>query len=255
MFFYKYYTITALFCFLLLYAHKGNAQKKSYYNAAGKYSIYTIREDKINERDTAIQQLLQLYKDSLSIKMEETIVLNAAPLTKAQPESTLGNWLADAAKAYLGQNRKIDACLINYGSLGKDYIGPGPIRRKDFYELIPFENKMLLLSVSGTLLQHICDSVAQINGLPISGISLAIDSNKATKVKINNKDIIDNLMYTLLVNDYLISSRSFAPLLGKLAYQQTGYSLRNILIAYSSKLYQEGVQINYKPENRISYAE
>lgn len=235
---------------------KVNARKKSLYYHCTAAQQYTLNKRMNNDSDTMVSRLLSLYRDSLSLKMEDIIVNNKFPLTKTQPESTLGNWIADAAKSIVaGKNKPADACILNYGSIGKEYIAPGPIRRKDFYELIPFENRLVLLSVSGILLRTICDSIAAINGLPVSGISFTIDHTKAAFILINKQPVKDHLMYTLLLNDYLLSSRTFAPLIGKLYYQPAGVSLRQALLEYASILNSKNIAIEAHLENRTSYAD
>lgn len=206
--------------------------------------------------DTAVFNLLTAYKDSLSVRMEEIIIENKAPLSKTQPESTLGNWIADAVKNKVsGTGKKADVCLFSYGAIGKDYIGPGPIRRKDFYELIPFENKMLLVSMSGAVLQQLCDSIARINGLPVSGLSFTIDSGRAANIRIGPGVLNEHRVYTVLLNDYLLNR--YSALLGKLrsGNRNTGLSLRNLLMEECLEQQRKGVPVHSVLEKRITYAE
>ncbi|MFA6152621.1 MAG: 5'-nucleotidase [Chitinophagaceae bacterium] len=238
-----------------MYSQSAFSQNKALYNCFTGMNVYEIKPDKQAFFDTAVSELLSLYNDNLKIKMEEMVIENDVPLSKSLPESTLGNWVTDAALHIAGKNRRIDACIINYGSIGKDYIAPGPVRRKDFYELIPYENKLVLINVSGSLLKTICDSIAQINGIPVAGISFVIDSGKATKIKVKNQEVNDYLLYSILVNDYLLSNRTFAPLIGKMNYQSTGISLRNALFQYAEYLKNNGLKITSNLENRITYEE
>jgi len=221
------------------------SQQKTFYNCFNEALIYELgSHQELISKDTAIENLLHLYSDSLLIKMNETVVESDLPLSKALPESTLGNWIADAARSTLSVRKRIDACIINYGSIGKDYIAPGFLTRKDFYELVPFENKLVIISVSGSLLHTICDSIAAIKGMPISGISFTIDSGKAKKILINNQPVNEFLMYTILVNDYLLNSRILGPLIGKLNYQYTGITLRKALLLRAETMINKGEHIH-----------
>ncbi len=249
------FLITGLLC-SIMYSQSAFSQNKALYNCFTGMHVYEIKPNKQQVFfDTTVSELLSLYNDSLKIKTEEIVIENEFPLSKSLPESTLGNWVTDAALHIAGKNKRIDACIINYGSIGKDYIPPGPVRRKDFYELIPYENKLVLVSVSGSLLKTICDSIAQINGIPVAGISFVIDSGKATKIKVKNQEVNDYLLYTILVNDYLLSNRTFAPLIGKMNFQSTGISLRNALFQYTEYLKNNGLKITSNLGNRITYAE
>src|SRR5688572_4729232 len=77
---------------------------------------YTIAKD--DRPDSLITAMLHPYKRGVDTQMQVIIGRTDIPLTKAQPESTLGNFLADAT---LVAARKIDpkvaAAVGNYGGL------------------------------------------------------------------------------------------------------------------------------------------
>lgn len=246
-------TIVLFSIFIIVFPGARTALAQKQYGHATGFWLYELRPDELIA-DTSVFDLLSAYKDSMSLKMQEIIVENKVPLSKAQPECTLGNWISDAAKNNLSrQGTKVDACLFSYGCIGKEYLAPGPVHRKDFYELIPFENKMILISVSGTVLNQLCDSIARVNGLPVSGLSFTIDSGKALNVMIGKRPLNEHLVYTLLINDYLLSR--YKLLLGSLHYQQTGLYLRNLLLQESAWLHNNGLSVQPILENRIIYAE
>ena len=90
------------------------------------------------------------------------------PLTKAQPESTLGNFMADAM---LVAGQRIDpdvvAAIGNYGGIRLPYIAPGPITRGKVYELMPFDNTLNIIEIPGAVLQQFCDAMAARKGWPM----------------------------------------------------------------------------------------
>lgn len=239
-----------------LLAGTGTSGAQKVYHCMTGTHLYELKPGSSIPRDTAVFQLLSSYHDSLAFKMEEVIVENKAPLSKTQPESTLGNWICDAARKQVSrQGIQADICLLSYGCIGKEYIAPGPVYRKDIYELIPFENKMVLVSLSGTVLHHLCDSITRMNGMPLSGLSFTIDSGRAVNIRIGPEALNEHRIYTILVNDYLLGR--YSQLLAKLCSRNrnTGLSLRNLLLQECIELQDKGMPVHQVLEKRIAYAE
>lgn len=232
------------------------AQHKKQYNCFAGAQLYEVNATTSPAAtDTIIENFLSKYKDSLKLRMEDVIVQSASPLTKAQPESSLGNWVADAALKQLSKKQKINATIIHYGSIGLDYLAPGDIKRKDFYQLIPYENKMVLMQLNGKEIQQLCDSMATLGGIPISGIVFVIKDNKAQNVLINQQPVNEHLIYTVAVNDFMLSKKKFVAIWAKQRAKPTHKNLRDILIENALEWQQKGEKIKAILDNRISYAE
>jgi 2',3'-cyclic-nucleotide 2'-phosphodiesterase (5'-nucleotidase family) len=206
-----------------------------------------------NEFDSAMAKKLAFYKSELKDRMNDTIVFNERPLTKAQPESSMGNWIADVVKGSVQQ--KTHACILSYNLIQADYLPPGPLLRKDFYDLIPIENKIILIKISGLKLKAFCDTIASIGGTPISGLSFTISNNKAENIKIENQAINDFLIYTIAINDFMLTNKKFIALLNKIPMDQSNKKIRNILIEFAATCKTKNQQIISKLDNRIHYAE
>ena len=243
-----------ILCCILFLSTSSMAQKNKKYNSVVYSHQYPIQRSHI-ETDTRMEYFLSRIKDSLNQKFEEVIVQSANPLTKAQPESSLGNWIADAVKIMLGKKQKINACIIHYGSIGLEYLAPGAITRKDFYQLIPHENKIVLLQLNGVAIKQLCDSIASMGGIPISGITFTIKENRAQNIKMNQQGINEHLLYSIAVNDYMIYHKKFTDVLNKQIAKPSYRNLRSILMETAAEMNQKGEKINATLDNRISYAE
>lgn len=246
--------LTQLFCGILFLSTSTKAQKNKKYNSVVFSYQYPIQ--KSNEAsDTSMMHFLHTIKDSLHKHLEEVIVQSALPLTKAQPESSLGNWIADAVITQLSKKYKINACIINYGSIGVEYWAPGALTRKDFYQLIPHENKIVLYQLNGIAIKQLCDSIASLGGIPISGISFSIKDNRAQSILINHQAVNDHLVYSIALNDFMVIHKKFNGILNKQQSKPIHKTLRNILIETAIDMNNKGVKINATLDNRISYAE
>lgn len=82
---------------------------------------------------------------------ETRVALDARGETLRRGESNIANFAADAVREALGA----DIALLNAGGFRSDQvIGPGPITRRDVLALLPFQNPLLVLSISGTQLRE-----------------------------------------------------------------------------------------------------
>lgn len=254
---YNYLFKTASVFVLSLILLSACARKKIYalYQSSQQYQVTA---NTTRGMDSAIERLLKYYKADLNNKMQETVVVTDMPLTKAQPESTLGNWVADAIlQSAQYTHNKVVAAVINYGSIGVDYIAPGAISHTDIYKIIPFDNKVVIVPIQGRVLRQLCDTMAQNKGWPISGISFVIDSNRATKIKIGGAPVNDNLVYNIATNNFLANAGThmYGGLLKTVQTIITGISVREALNNYGAALSKAGKPMHINIENRISYAE
>jgi 2',3'-cyclic-nucleotide 2'-phosphodiesterase (5'-nucleotidase family) len=249
-----------LFCISLclttcLYSKQLIAQSKKHYHCYQSSTIYLLNND-TSPKDTIIQNYLKECRKNLEDIMDGIIVYTAVPLSKAQPECTLGNWITDAIRKSVQKGRqKIDACILSYSIIEKEYLAPGPIKRIDFYDLITKDNKIVLVNLDGQTLQYLCDSIAVMNGTPVSGISFAIQDNKASNILINNQPVNNHMIYTIAMNDYLWRSKKFNNLFANTTSKDTHQQIRNTLIEYAFDMQQRNEKINTKLESRIYYAE
>jgi 5'-nucleotidase len=82
---------------------------------------------------------------------ETTVALDARGETLRSTESNLASFAADAVREALGA----DIALLNAGAFRSDHvIGPGPLTRRDILALLPFQNPLLVLSLSGAQLRE-----------------------------------------------------------------------------------------------------
>ena len=114
--------------------------------------------------DSAYIHILEPIKADLDRQMSAEIGFAAVPLTVGQPESTLSNWSSDvlrlSAKSYCG-GREADVAIVNVGGLRCDIpVGPVPLRK--IYELMPFDNELVLLTLRGSDLMELCDLFAAV---------------------------------------------------------------------------------------------
>ncbi len=222
-------------------------------NIGVSFGNYRINND--TKKDTALTMMLTSYKDSINKKMNNVLGFSTDGLTKKQPESGLGNFMTDAMRI-MGEkmfNKHIDAAFINYGGI-RSYLPKGDITVGKIFELMPFDNLIVLQDVKGDSLQSFLNHIAERNGWPISGITFNIKDKKAINILVNGKPFDVNATYIIANSDYIANGGDNVTMLKVFAQQNKGYLLRDALIAYTQLLTDQGQSIDSKPEKRIVYA-
>lgn len=206
--------------------------------------------------DSSLSALLAPYKRGVDTQMTVVVGHTDMPLTKAQPESALGNFVADAT---LVAARKLDGKVVaavgNYGGIRLPYIAPGPITRGKVYELMPFDNMLTIAEIPGHVLQQFCNAMAERKGWPVSGISFAIKDKKALDVIIAGAPLNENLVYKIAISDYIAHGGDNCDFLRPLKKRYTTVFIRDAMIDYVAALEQEGKVLHPQLEKRVRYAE
>jgi 2',3'-cyclic-nucleotide 2'-phosphodiesterase (5'-nucleotidase family) len=133
-----------------------------------------------------------------------------ALLAKSIPEGTLGNFATDAMlwAARRAFDGPVDMAMTNNGGL-RIPIPPGPITVGQMFELMPFENMLSVLTLSGGQVQELADQLAASRGEPIAGFSFRIeaagDTRAARDILVGGVPLDPAKEYRLVTNDYLAS--------------------------------------------------
>lgn len=123
-------------------------------------------------------------------------------------ESNIGNWEADVIRKVC----RTDIAFINAGGIRKD-LRAGPITLRDIWEINPFGNTLQTFSVHGDTLKKMMLWQANIpprEFLIPSGISYFYNSESNGEeqniiMKMNEKDIDVNAVYSISTNNYVAS--------------------------------------------------
>ncbi|WP_370900516.1 5'-nucleotidase C-terminal domain-containing protein [Chryseobacterium gossypii] len=191
--------------------------------------------------DQEFIKVIEPYKQKLDREMSQKISHTSVDLTKQGDNSNLGNLLADYtfdganewAKANLKKN--IDAALINIGGI-RTTIGKGDILLKSVYEVMPFENEVIIVKMKGTDLQGLFDYYAktQVNN-PVSHLYIETNNGEITKTLINGKTVNPGQDYYIATSDYLALGGDNMKFFAKGELISTGIKLRDLFIDYFRK--------------------
>jgi len=184
-------------------------------NSNYKVIDYTSsNETTVNDFSTSdsLFPMVYSYQNKLNETMNEVINSAEIDMEIGNPEGLLGNFVADLAliKAQKISKSTVDFCVLNNGGLRKP-IQKGPITRGDIYELMPFENELVVLELSGEKVKEFTEFVlkkslqldARKAGVPVSGIRMVIKDSLISETRIGLYTLDVKKKYTVVTSDYL----------------------------------------------------
>lgn len=204
-------------------------------------------------KDSVLERALQPYRDSVNHTMNTVIGSLGVTLEKKQPEGSLGNFMTDAmlnmASKKFGVNA--DVAAVNYGGIRLGQLPAGPVTNGKIFELMPFDNLVVLQEVSGEVLQNFLNLTAERGGWPLAGVTMQISNKKAVNVLIGGKPLDPARTYTLVNSDYVANGGDNASMLKALPQKNIGYLMRDAFFDYIKVLQSEGKNIWAKEEKRV----
>ena len=164
--------------------------------------------------DPAVESMIAPYRAKVR-ELEATIGKLTTVLKKdGVGGGTLGNFVADAihdrAEARLG--KPVLLAITNSGGMRKNDISPGDLKASDIFELLPFENALITLDLTGEQLRRFLD-VAVAHRDAQSGARITYRTNEQkqneiVKVTLSSrgaeKEIDPHATYTIVTIDYLV---------------------------------------------------
>lgn len=212
--------------------------------------------------DSAAAAIIGLYKDSLDRIMNEVLAVSdtAMPKERDQTETLLGNFVADVVLKKACPERQndnavcADLCLLNTGGL-RSSLPKGNITRGNIFELMPFDNEIVVVTLSGKETWNMLRYIAATGGQPVAGINMEIKSDKTPgKVLIKGMPFDSTRNYQVATSDYLANGGDKMEFFRKpVAIHQTGIKIRDALIVYCIEEKNKGNKIGGRTDGRLHY--
>ena len=239
----------------LILTQLGLSCNTSYQAQTLEYKTYRIED--AQQKDSSLLLLIQPYSDSVNKSMNDIVGIADKSLDKKQPESALGNFMVDAffIMAKEKYNTTIDAAFLNFGGIRLTQLPAGNVTRGKIFELMPFDNLLILQKIKGDVLQQFLDLTASRGGWPVAGITMQIKDKKAVNVMIGGKPLDSNTIYTTANSDFIANGGDNADMLRSIPQLSNGYLMRDALFDYIKKLKSQGKNITANEENRVTHGQ
>lgn len=209
--------------------------------------------------DSAAIRLIRPYKVQIDREMNAVLIQSDAEAVKGLPEGALGNLVCDLVLSRVGEyasakGLKPDFVLLNNGGL-RTSLPSGPIILGKVFELMPFENEVVAVTLSGAKTMECLNYIARSKGMPVAGLKAVLTDSTCTQIEIQGKAFDPNRSYVVITSDYLAyggdKMRFFA---NPENYQLLGVKLRDLLVEGMTSLQREGKMLQPKKDRRLSYA-
>jgi len=212
--------------------------------------------------DPDVEKIIAPYSEKVSELSKVIGRLEGGLAKKGVGAGTLGNFVSDGmraqAKAKLG--KPVALSIMNSGGLRKNEIAPGDLRASDIFELLPFENALVALDVTGAQLVKIIE-VATKDAQSGARIQFKYNdrdrpefiSAKLVDENGNEQEIDPNKTYTIVTLDYLLRLNSGAYAILKEAKSDAplNITLRDAVMNYVKSETAAGRSIRAAVDNRF----
>lgn len=168
--------------------------------------------------DPAVARAVGAFEQQLGMLLDQpvgetAVVLDAHQLSNRSRETNLGNWIAEIYQASTGA----ELALLNGGSIRSNTgYGPGALSKRDILSILPFENPIVKLEISGEVLRAALEHgvsamhlAAESGRFPqVAGMRFRYDArrpvgSRVLDIEVAGRPLDENRRYSLAVNGYL----------------------------------------------------
>ncbi|GAB5555461.1 MAG: 5'-nucleotidase [Saprospiraceae bacterium] len=188
--------------------------------------------------DSAVLALVSPYRRQLEQGMNQIIGSIAMDLEEAtgnQTESLLGNFVAEAfqVKAVDYTKGKVDFSVVNSGGLRISMLPKGPIKKSLIYELLPFENILVILELDGATVRTFVNHMRDSGVWPVSeGLYYQITQSGVGEIRINGALLEADKVYHVAMPDYIANGGGDSDFLIDIPQLSTQKLLRDVVIEF-----------------------
>lgn len=224
------------------------------YQTQPEFRSVSYLHPKTAASDSQVLAIIAPYRQQLQAEMNTIVGTAAKDLPLSQPESLMGNWAADLVAEYCRSQSEgpVDFAVLNLGGLRIPSLPKGPITKGKLFELMPFDNTLVILEVSGEVVEQLFQHIALKGGWPVSKeVRLTIKDGRAKDMQLEGKPIRPKQKYHIATNSYVASGGDDCSFFIQQKRVDLGIFFRDALIQYSLQCSQKGQAIDAELEQRI----
>lgn len=241
---------------LILALLSGNACHTYYSNVSVNGALSVLDSTIVD--DSSALLIIEPYKSSIDLEMNEIISYSDIAITKNQPEGLLNNFVSDLVlymcnKYHNDSDDQYDVSVLNNGGL-RASLPQGLITVGDVYRLMPFENETVVLTLTGSNFLEMVNYIIVNGGVPFSGMRITSKQLALESLSINNHPFDKNKQYTVVTSDYLaLGGDKMTFFNNPVEILHLKVLIRDLIIDYLKEMNHLGVSVHPKLDGRIVY--
>lgn len=166
------------------------------------------------KEEPAVAEVVRRYTEKMDSSLNEVIGETRVPLDGEQvrqQETNLGDLVADSMR----ESAKAEVAITNGGGI-RGSIAEGTITKRDVYRVLPFDNYIIALRLSGTQIREVLEHgvsgrepgegrFPQVSGLKFSYRPSAPPGERITEILVGGTPIEPDREYMVATNDFLVA--------------------------------------------------
>ena len=205
--------------------------------ARGFQRIFTVDAEKITP-DAELAAEISRVESKIDTLLDEIVTSSAGTFTNSYTEeSTTGKLIADCMRA----TAQTQIAFTNSGGI-KSALGQGPVTLRHLYDMLPFENTLIAVDLSGWQIENLVEEglSGKTGFLQASGISCTYSSSnpagfRLVQIYVGEEPLEFARTYSVAVNDFMYTNQHDWPELNLGKNPQVRGLVREALEAYLRK--------------------
>ena len=211
--------------------------------------------------DAPTEQTISPYRAQVLKQMEEVLGFAPEGLAKLPVESPVGNFVADLQRhqAQLLTGKPVDIGLMTGGGI-RTPLRQGNITMGDIFELMPFENELMVIMVTAPVVKELLNYASQPHiysidkkVLSTGNVTYQIINNQPQNILIGGQPLDSARTYTIALSDYLANGGDNLDFIkNQVSSEKVGILLRDAIVKHIKELTAQAKPIEAKIEGRVT---
>lgn len=183
--------------------------------------------------DSSIYFFIQPYRQKLDSAMNLEIGFFVKDMVKDHGVGTLDFWIANSIYDFAKTiHPDVAVAIHNSGGIRLPVVNAGPVLRSTIFELSPFDNNLVFVSLTGEELRQLIQHTIDKGGWPISRqLSFEVEKGKLKNLSIRQEPVASHKVYIIALQDYIANGGDDTSFLKGKTQEQTGILIRDILLS------------------------
>lgn len=203
--------------------------------------------------DAGAADYIKPYHEQVERQMQQVIGTAPVALGKNPGENPIVNFVSDLQRTAASQYFKgeaIDLGVMTNGGM-RNALPAGPITLGNVFELMPFENELIVLDAPGPVVQQLFEYAAPVH-MAISGATYTVSADKKPQaILIGGQPFDPARTYSIAISDYLAGGGDHMEFLKAAKLRHTGLLLRTVIIDHIKALTAAGQPVTAQVEGRV----